>query len=90
MHLKDEVNLPVEWPQELHPALLGDHLDCPGDGVVPVAFEPETNPAELDLTVGAARQVVHLLHLAQLGAAATKDPSMFKCSVTQLSNDNNY
>ena len=66
-------NSPVDWPQELHPALLGDHLDGPWECVFPVSPDTEPDPAELDLAVVAAAEVVSFLHLGDLGHAVTRN-----------------
>ncbi len=64
---------PVDGPQEFHPALDGDHLDGPGNGVFPVSLDAEPDPTEFDLVVVVAAQVVQLLHLGHLLDAGTKD-----------------
>ena len=68
-------HLPVEWPQELHPALVGDHGDRPRHGVLPARDQAEANPAEADLGVAHAVEAVLLLHLLQLGNAEKKSKS---------------
>ena len=57
---------PVDGSEELHAALVGDHLDGPRDGVLPVVLEPDPDPEAADLRVLDAAQLVQLLHLLNL------------------------
>ena len=73
--------LPVNRTEELHPALFGDHLHGPGNRVLPLSDEAESNPVEADLWVPHRVQAILLLHLGQFLEATRRKNGSWVLSI---------
>jgi hypothetical protein len=52
---------PIDWSQELHSALLGDHFDGLRNDLLPLSLEAQSDPTELDLGIVVVVEMVDLL-----------------------------
>ncbi len=55
---------PIDWSQELHSSLLGDHFDGLRNDLLPLSLEAQPDPTELDLGIVVVVEMIDLLKLS--------------------------